>query len=327
MDRPPRRSSAGRCALACASALAAGCYSDGYLEGLCENTGPCPEPPPESPVAFRITSLELIDPHTYALEAGLGVCQDSTGALNQFIADSIGNYDVSNTLVFRPLDPKSAVNKLQVVPAFCIAGDPTNCTDRMAEALSLSTDAFNELSGSCSTAVANSLNPEYDPPPKPAAPCFISAEVPVLTLRLAAQGGVPVLQFPLQSARLSASFEVDAPPQRLVDGTLVGFMSAALAANSAGAVNGVDFVPWDQIAGGMGCQVDAAAPITDIDNAPSYGQGVWMYFKFTAERVQWATDMPEPTPGTTTSGPTTGGTDPSTGATDPGTTAATTGAT
>ena len=52
-----------RPALALAVGLGAACYNNEYLDGLCANTGVCPDPPPESPVAFRITSLELVDPH------------------------------------------------------------------------------------------------------------------------------------------------------------------------------------------------------------------------------------------------------------------------
>ena len=63
-----------------AMCVLAGCYSNQYLDGLCQNTGVCPEPPPESPVAFRITSLELVDPHTYTFDMVLGVCTDSTAS-------------------------------------------------------------------------------------------------------------------------------------------------------------------------------------------------------------------------------------------------------
>src|SRR5690606_34909179 len=107
---PPRRSTALNCAaLALVGGLVGACYSNDYLDGLCANTGVCPEPPPESPVAFRITSLALIDPHTYTFDPALGVCTDSTATLNGFIAQSIVHYDVSNTLVLRPLDPDSPV--------------------------------------------------------------------------------------------------------------------------------------------------------------------------------------------------------------------------
>lgn len=282
------------------AALTFGCYSNEYLDGLCENTGFCPEPPPESPVAFRITSLELVDPHTYTFDPVLGVCTDSTATLNGFIAQSIANFDVSNTLVLRPLDPDSAVVKLQYVSALCIDGEPTNCTDRMVAAThSVDADAFNRMAGACGEVAPNSLNPGYDAPARPSSPCIVSATIDGTPVRLAAQTGMLPLDLALVEVEMAAAYAVDGEPQKLVQGTLRGFMPAATAMLPAGQANGISFVPWSVLAGGAGCQVDPMNTFSDIDNHGVYGQGVWMYFNFTAERVQWATDRPEPTPGTT----------------------------
>lgn len=299
-------------------ALVCGCYSNDYLDGLCANTGYCPPPPPESPVAFRITSLELVDPHTYTFDLVLGVCTDSTATLNGFIAQSLANYDVSNALVLRPLDPDSAVVKLQYVSAFCIDGQPTNCTDRMVDpALSVDADAFNRIAGACGGSAPNSQNPAYSDPAQPAPPCLVSAQIPGMPLRLAAQPGMLPLDLALVEVEIAAAYAIDAEPQQLVHGVIRGFMPATTAMLSAGQANGIGFIPWNLLAGGAGCQVDAMNSFSDIDNHGVHGQGVWMYFNFTAERVQWATDRPDPTPGTTTTG------DPTTGAST--TTAATVG--
>lgn len=291
-----RRTTASlRAALAFALGLASGCYSNEYLDGLCANTGFCPDPPPESPVAFRITSLELVDPHTYTFDTVLGVCTDSTATLNGFIAQSIANYDVSNALVLRPLDPKSAVVKLQYVSALCIAGEPTNCTDRMVPAThTVDVDAFNRDAGSCGMTAPNSLNPDYDAPQRAIAPCIVSDTIPGTPLRLAAQPGMQPLDLALVEVEVAAAYAVDDEPQKLVTGSLRGFLPAATAMLSAGQANGISFVPWNVLAGGAGCQVDAMNTFSDIDNHGVYGQGVWMNFNFTAERVQWATDRPEP---------------------------------
>ncbi|WAS94367.1 hypothetical protein [Nannocystis punicea] len=288
-----------RAALAFSVGLAGGCYSNEYLDGLCANTGVCPDPPPESPVAFRITSLELVDPHTYTFDTVLGVCTDSTATLNGFIAQGIADYDVSNVLVLRPLDPKSAVVKLQYVSALCIAGEPTNCTDRMvAGTHTVDADAFNRDVGACGGTEANSLNQSYDAPPQPAAPCLVSETIPGTPVRLAAQTGMLPLDLNLVEVEIAAAYAVDGEPQKLVQGALRGFMPAATAMLAAGQANGISFVPWNVLAGGAGCQVDAMNTFSDIDNHGLYGQGVWMYFNFTAERVQWATDRPEPMPET-----------------------------
>ncbi|HEY8376871.1 MAG TPA: hypothetical protein VIK91_10305 [Nannocystis sp.] len=330
-------------ALALAGAgLLGGCYSNTYLDGLCANTGYCPDPPPESPVAFRITALELIDPHIYTFDTVLGVCTDSTATFNGVVAQSIDDYDVSNTLVLRPLDPKSAIAKLQYVSAFCIAGDPTNCTDRMVDpALSVDLDVFNLQSGACGGTEPNSLNPDYESPVRPEAPCLSSEKIPDATpLRLAAQPGMVPLDLALHDLQFAAAYDIDGEPQQLVSGTIRGFLPAATAMTSAGQANGIDFIPWNVLAGGAGCELDPMNAFSDIDNHPFLGQGVWMYFKFTAERVQWATDRPEPMPGTTgddsdsdtsgtsgTSGPGTTGPGTTGSATTGGTTMATVGTT
>lgn len=310
LSGPPRPS---RCLAALAgAAVLSGCYSNNYLDGLCENTGYCPEPPPESPVAFRITKLELVDPHTYTFDMALGLCTDSTATLNSFIATGIKNFEVSNTLVLRPLDPDSLVAKLQFVSALCIPGDPTNCTDRMASPmLNVSTDAFNQQQGSCGGPEPNSLNADYTGLHRPQGPCLVSAQLDLVPLRLGAQPGLIPLDIRLNEVKIAAAYAVDDPPQRLIQGTIKGFIPAANAMVSAGQVNGNDFVPWNLLAGGMGCQIDAMDVFSDLDNHGTYGQGVWMYFNFTAERVQWATDVPEPTPETTgdaSTGEPTGGT-------------------
>jgi hypothetical protein len=304
---------ARRLAALAGAAVLSGCYSNDYLEGLCENTGFCPEPPPESPVAFRITSLELVDPHTYTLDLALNVCTDSTDTLNSFIATGIKNYEVSNTLVLRPLDPDSVVSKLQFVSALCIPGEPTNCTDRMASPmLNVNTDAFNQQGGACGGAEPNSLNAMYTGLHKPQGPCFVSAQLDLVPLRLAAQPGQIPLDLRLNEVKIAAAYAVDGTPQRLVQGTIKGFIPAANAMVSSGQSNGTDFVLWKFLAGGEGCEIDASNVFSDLDNHGTYGQGVWMYFNFTAERVQWATDVPEPMPGTTggdtTTGEPTGGT-------------------
>jgi hypothetical protein len=288
-----------RPALALAVGLGAACYNNEYLDGLCANTGVCPDPPPESPVAFRITSLELVDPHTYTFDTVLGVCTDSTATLNGFIAQGIADYDVSNVLVLRPLDPKSAVAKLQFVSALCIAGEPTNCTDRMvAGTHTVDADAFNREAGSCGGTEPNSLNSAYDAPAQPPAPCIVSQRISGTPVRLAAQTGMTPLDLALVEVEIAAAYAVDGEPQKLVQGALRGFMPAAAAMMPAGQANGISFVPWNVLAGGAGCQVDAMNTFSDIDNHGFYGQGVWMYFNFTAERVQWATDRPEPMPET-----------------------------
>lgn len=325
----PRASTRARLsAFACASGLLAGCYSDSYLDGLCARTNSCPI----SRVAFHITSLELVDPHSYTFDASLGVCDDSTDDFNKLVSTNVADFSVGHAIVVRPLDLGSETVKFQFVAADCFKDEMTDgstvCSDRnTAVSLNTNTSATNftaammAASDACDIAEVNSLNPTYVAPSLPDLPCLRSAPIPAMTLRLSQQTGMTPLDFELADVEIAATYSVDAEPQRLLKGTLKGFMTSAKAMVAAGTVNNVDFVPWNVLAGGLGCQPDANNVISDLDIHPTLGQGVWMYFNFSAESVKWDTDVPDGTPETSSGSD--GGTS-STGTTGDGTTTTTT---
>lgn len=303
--RSPARLRALAVATTWALGAAAGCYSDNYLDGLCARTNTCPV----SRVAFHVTSLELVDPHSYSFDEVIGVCDDSTDDFNKLLANNIDGFAVGHAIVVRPLDLGSEKVQLQFTAADCFNDDMTDgstvCSDRNIEpALSTTGAAFNFTSAMMSAADAcdiekiNSTNPDYTPPAKPGLPCLRSEPIPTMTLRLSRQPGMTPLEFELVDVELAATYAVEQTPQQLVQGTLRGFMTTAKAMVPAGQVNGVDFIPWKVLAGGDGCQPDMMAVISDLDIHPTLGQGVWMYFNFTAESVKWDTDVPEGPPGT-----------------------------
>lgn len=336
----PRRpqSTARLRALAVATAWAlgavAGCYNDDYLDGLCARTNTCPV----SRVAFHVTALELVDPHSYSFDEVIGVCDDSTDDFNKLLSDNIAAFAVGHALVLRPLDLGSEKVQLQFTAADCFNDDmaegATVCSDRNIEpALSTNSTTFNfttammSATDACDIQKVNSTNPDYTAPAKPGLPCLRSEPIPTMTLRLSRQPGMTPLEFELVDVEIAATYAVEQAPQRLIEGSLRGFMTTAKAMVPAGQVNGVDFVPWKVLAGGDGCQPDAMSVISDLDIHPTLGQGVWMYFNFTAESVKWDTDVPEG-PSGTTGDPTTAGTatttgDPTTGSTTGSTTSTT----
>lgn len=292
-------------ALACAAASPLGCYSDAYLDGLCARTNTCAI----SRVAFHITTLELVDPHSYTFDTDLSVCDDSTDDFNTLLAQSIADFSVGHAIVVRPLDLSLETIKLQFVAADCFKDDMTDgstvCSDRNTPSyLDNNTSATNYTAasmppaGACDVVETNSLNPTYVSPSQPDLPCLRSAPLPSLTLRLAAQQGMTPLEFELSDVEIAAGYAIDEQPQRLLKGTLRGFMTTAQTMATAGN----DFVPWNVLAGGLGCQPDPDNAISDLDIHPTLGQGVWMYFNFTAESVKWDTDVPDGAPGASSSG-------------------------
>lgn len=332
VPRPRALRRARALALAAAAASPLSCYSDAYLDGLCARTNTCAL----SRIAFHITTLELVDPHSYTFDSDLSVCDDSTDDFNTLLAQSIANFSVGHAIVVRPLDLSLETVKLQFVAADCFKDDmadgSTVCSDRNTPSyLDNNTSATNYTpasmppAGACDVVETNSLNPTYVSPSQPDLPCLRSAPLPALTLRLAAQEGMTPLEFELSDVEIAAGYAIDEQPQRLLKGTLRGFMTTAQAMATAGN----DFVPWNVLAGGLGCQPDPDNAISDLDIHPTLGQGVWMYFNFTAESVKWDTDVPDGEPSTSSGGSGSGsdGTTTSTTTTTTTTTGTTTGTT
>ncbi len=280
--RPRSTRCSGSASLLAASTLLGSCYSGDFFDRLVD---------PTATAAFRITNLTLIDPHTYI---GNPVqCEDSTASLNKIFADSIASFDVNTTLVLHPLDPKVASDaKMEILPAKCVPGeDLVNCTDKDVPLLEIvSADFNNSIGGTCGNPVAMSLNPAYQgggntPLNQAMSPCFLSAPIPKLGLKLALD-----VTLQLSNAQIYSTYALDGRPQQLVSGVIFGFVPASVAMMPIGELGGGPFALWSNLAGGGACNPPG---IDDIDTlAPE--NGVWMYFNFTAERVAWSpeSDLP-----------------------------------
>jgi len=309
----PRRTRCSGCSgsasLLAASTLLGSCYGGDFFDRLVD---------PTETAAFRITNLTLIDPHTYI---GNDLqCEDSTVALNAIFADNIISFDVNTTLVLHPLDPKvDSGAKMEILPAKCVPGeDLVNCTDKDVPLLEIvSADFNNSIGGTCGNPVAMSLNPAYQgggntPLHQAMSPCFLSAPIPKLGLKLALD-----VTLQLSNAQIYSTYYLEGRTQELVSGVIFGFVPASVAMMPIGDLSGGPFALWSNLAGGGACKPPG---INDIDTlAPE--NGVWMYFNFAAERVAWSPkiDLPgttgDPTT-TTTDTTTTGGTTTTGAATD-----------
>ena len=285
--------------LAACTLLLGSCYGGDFFNRLVD---------PTATAAFRITNLTLIDPHTYI---GNDLqCEDSTASLNKIFADNIASFDVNTTLVLHPLDPEvDSGAKMEILPAKCVPGeDLVNCTDKDVPLLEIvSADFNNSIGGTCGNPVAMSLNPAYQgggntPLHQAMSPCFLSAPIPKLGLKLALD-----VTLQLSNAQIYSTYELDGRTQQLVSGVIFGFVPASVAMMPIGDLSGGPFALWSNLAGGGACKPPG---IDDIDTlAPE--NGVWMYFNFTAERVAWSPESD--LPGTT--GDSSSGTDTTAGIT------------
>lgn len=260
--------------------------SGGTEDGEEQDTGAVPElPETGTNVVFRIHELSLRDPHAFYVpdpedpEPG---CEDGTVFMNLgLLQGPINDGELDLLMLFPEFDAALDTMPLEVMTGECLPADaPTGCDDAEGGADRVSVVAQNDLYETCFEADADTLNPEYANPNAPSGPCFASAAA---TFELVINGpeGIDLI-LPLQDGRISAEFA----EQSLVDGTLAGFVTQADA--TAIELDLEDYVPgggtlWDLIAGGGGCQTEW----DDTDVHPELGNGVWFYFGFEAERLDW----------------------------------------
>jgi len=246
--------------------------------------------------AFRITDLDLRDPHMYVNFLG---CRDFTDtavggfSFNGNLQTSIqtdsepdGQLDTSLLLVFDPLDPAAALGPMRFGPSTCTAPlNGTLCGPNPTETLQSMT-ALNASSGSCLGVLAGTTVHFYSPAVTTAtSPCFSSDEH-TLTLNLI---GIP---FTLRNARIAATYS-PSPTSTLVNGLIRGFLTQTDADNT--------IIPsTSPLIGGMalsglfpggdppGANNTNCAAWSDRDLGPDgVTQGWWMYFNFTATAVAY----------------------------------------
>lgn len=246
--------------------------------------------------AFRLTDLDLRDPHMYVSFVG---CRDITdtalgatsvnGDLQRMIqSDSTadGLLDLSLLIVFDPLDQGGPASAMRFGPSSCsapLAG--TTCGPVPHETLSATT-ATNSNSGSCLPVLPGTVRPYTPSVVTPAGPCFASGEIPALTLPLLG-GAAPVT---LRHVQLAATYS-GSPATSLVNGELRGFLTEADA-------NATIIAPTFALVGGQPLSVllpggDPAGPavccasFSDLDTGPASERGWWMYFNFVAQPVPY----------------------------------------
>jgi hypothetical protein len=231
---------------------------------------------------FRVTDLDLRDPHIWVTVFGCNDVTDAPGGINQQIqanyqSDSNGDgfLDASTVLEFLPLDQGAATNLFAAGAANCTAATPTQC-DGIAVPL-LGGDATLSTVATCGQPIAGTTRPYAPAVTSSTAPCFASV-TGTLTLSLS---GIPVT---LTNAQIAATF-VGNPAQSLTNGLMRGFLSEA-DANATIIPPTVPLIggrPLSSVlAGGAGsCQV----AFSDKDTGPGGVDGWYFYLNFPAQRL------------------------------------------
>ncbi len=266
-------------------------------DGNLVNTDACTNTCTLPPTAFRMSDLDVRDPHIFVTPI-IG-CADVTDtpiagfAVNPQLQTSIqtdsdgdGLLDLSPTLVFRPLAQGTPGQLMELHFARC--NTPfANPSCRAGLMLPVAAQSTNVAMGTCLAPVPNSLHtgsPVYSPAvtlPTPA--CFVTAPVSV-TITLS---GIPV---PLRDARISATYSGN-PAQTLLNGMLMGFITeadanATLLPNTlpppiGGQPLSILLPGGDPPGPGANC-----ASFSDKDTNNGV-MGWWFYANFAAPRVTW----------------------------------------
>lgn len=171
--------------------------------------------------AFRISKMELLDPHVFPVG-------DQTGTVNNQIRTAIetddddpadGILDLNATMLFQPLDQAGASTPMFISFADCVVPfATTSCTETAATTVIPAT-ATNDASASCLDALAGTTTAGYGPVVPVPSPCFASNAVDV-TVNLG------TVTLPLKSARISATYS-GSPATTLVTGLLMGYVTKA----------------------------------------------------------------------------------------------------
>jgi FlgD Ig-like domain len=238
--------------------------------------------------AFRITDIDLRDPHTFVsfigcrdfTDVALGGISFNGGAQTRITTDSNGDglFDSSTLILFTPLDQGGASGSLRYGAAACTTGTPA-C---VAAANSLSSLSYlNGTSGQCLNALAGTTHGYSPAIVSPGAPCFVTDEATITF----DQFGIPMT---LHHTRIAATY-VGSPATSLANGLIRGFLSeadanATIIPASYALVGGL---PLSAILpGGTPSGTTCCAAFSDkdvVDGAP----GWWFYMNFTASPVPY----------------------------------------
>jgi hypothetical protein len=229
---------------------------------------------PSGDTAFRITSIEVRDPHFFAVILG-DVTQDSVNdplnaALSEDDSDGVmdGFLDLGFVMVMRPLEQVDGGGAdFDFANAQCTAPVEGTSCDVLPGSDLFSTTYTNTADGECLAADPLNLSTYDDPPGAPTptnGPCFVTDATDV---------AIQTSDFtlPMSEAVVAAQYVGD-PAGNLVDGNIQGFLSLGDAQTTQ-----VD-TPLGQM---------FIADLLREEDMDDEGAGWWFHIHFTAETVDW----------------------------------------
>jgi hypothetical protein len=276
------------CAPVCGNSVKEGTEQcdNGALNGTPGNA--CSATCTAAPTTFRMSDLDLRDPHVFVSLFG---CRDVTdtalagfsvnGQLQTSIqtdgTDADTLLDLSPTMVFRPLvQTDGSTTALDFYFADCTSPMATTSCSPGATAATVMT-ATVAATGTCLAPIAATTHGYTPAIANAIGSCFASSSTTV-TLSL---GGIPIT---LKDARVAATYS-GSPATSLVNGLLMGFISEtdANATTIPASFPLVGGQPLSSLLpGGTGnCSTHDDR---DLDNGV---RGWWFYLNFTAPKVAW----------------------------------------
>lgn len=266
-------------------------FADGFESGnTLAWTLSAGEPPLVSPEAYRMSDLDLRDPHVFVDLDILGGCFDFTDqnlpldlapSLNAQIeaaittdGDSNGTLDLSSLLLFRPFSETAVDLRLDLGGGACVAPFPAATCDPDGGVPQTATyDAL--AGGTCLEAEAGTTSGYVPAVSSTPAPCFVSQPRSVLL-------SVGLLELPLRGYQLAGASLGD-PPSGFAQGLLRGFLREVDA-------DTILLPPELPIVGGEPLSIllrggtGNCAPGDDRDLFEG-DSGWWFYFAWTADVV------------------------------------------
>jgi cysteine-rich repeat protein len=236
-----------------------------------------------TPTAFRMVTLDLMDPHIYISLFG---CRDVTDSpilgfsVNGELQSNVDDYTINYLTVHRPLS-LTGTNPLDVVDGECIAGTPASCQVGTM-GVAYPTTGNNRAAGmTCYTADPTTLTASYPDPSTPTGPCFVTdPRNIVITI-----SGTPI---PLSDARVAATYTGGVPPTMLASGVISGFVSEA-DARAARLADTLPLIGGDTLFQHLAAGGASGSSCASGDDRDTYGGvvGFWFYINFTASQVTW----------------------------------------
>lgn len=243
--------------------------------------------PDAQPMSFRITELQLRDPHVFAGTTDITEMQVLGQSVNRTLipdkltkdADGDGAIDVSVIALLAPFDPSASPSitpTLTFVNASCPVngGASASCKPLTGNTgLETTWTLEQRQSGNCLEPTPGTTSSYQPSITVPSGPCFLSSEGNDLTMDL---GGIKIA---VTAARVSASYQ--AQPAGLIKGLIAGFVTRS-AAEQARLPN--DAGPT---VGGDSLAMYIRMRDYDQSASPNGQDGFWMYLNFVAKPIAY----------------------------------------